>query len=142
MTALTLDLHGRRLEDAISEVTMYFDRIRRTYASISNVAAPKSLDVIVITGKGSHSTSGPVLRSAVRKLLIKRGMDYTLEDHKGAFKVDALSGWDLYATGPATDTKVLTSDNQEFHVQAACKKKALHGASFHQGKCIDIFNTW
>lgn len=55
MTALTLDLHGKRLEEAIAEVTMYFDRIRRTYSSISNSAAASgSLDVIVVTGKGSH----------------------------------------------------------------------------------------
>ena len=139
MAALTLDLHGRRLEDAIAEVTMYFDRIRRTYASISNAAASSnSLDVVVITGKGSHSTQGPVLRSAVQKLLIKRGMNYTMEEHKGAFRVDALSGWDLYATGPATDSKVMTSDHQEFHIQAACKKRGLHGASFHQGRCIPV----
>ena len=55
MTTLTLDLHGKRLEEAIAEVTMYFDRIRRTYySSIGNSAAASTLDVIVITGKGSH----------------------------------------------------------------------------------------
>jgi hypothetical protein len=62
-------------------------------------------------------------------------MNYTLEHHKGAFTVDALSGWDLYAAGPATSTKVLVSDQQEFHMQAACKKKASYGASFQQGRC-------
>lgn len=134
MAALTLDLHGRRLEEAVAEVTMYFDRIRRTYASISNAAATSSVDVTIITGKGSHSSQGPVLRSAIQKLLIKRGMNYTIEHHKGAFTVDALSGWDLYAAGPSTSSKVLVSDREEFHVQAACKKKASYGASFQQGR--------
>jgi hypothetical protein len=147
MAALTLDLHGRRLEEAISEVTMYFDRIRRTYASINTTAASSknSLDVTIITGKGSHSSQGPVLRSAVQKLLIKRGMTYSIEHHKGAFTVDALSGWDLYARGAATDSKVQLSDQQEFHQMAALKKNALHGASFHQGGyraagCARVFN--
>lgn len=117
---------------------MYFDRIRRTYASISNAAATSSVDVTIITGKGSHSSQGPVLRSAIQKLLIKRGMNYTIEHHKGAFTVDALSGWDLYAAGPSTSSKVLVSDREEFHVQAACKKKTSYGASFRQGRCLWI----
>lgn len=63
MTALTLDLHGKRLEEAIAEVTMYFDRIRRTYSSISNSAAASgSLDVIVVTGKGSHRWDLSIMR--------------------------------------------------------------------------------
>lgn len=139
MADLTLDLHGRRVEEAIAEVTIYFDRIRRTHASINNTAANNSsLNVTIITGKGSHSANGPVLRSAVHKLLVKRGMTFTMENGKGAFKVDALSGWDLYTAGVATDSKILTSDQQEFYLLAESKKNPLHGASFHQaatGNC-------
>lgn len=69
-------------------------------------------------------------------------MTYTLEHHKGAFRVDALSGWDLYAAGTATDSKVFVSNEQEFHLQAACKKKSMHGASFHQGGCCTKFIGW
>jgi hypothetical protein len=132
---LELDLHGRRLEEAIAEVTMYFDRIRSAYSSITSSAASNSLNVTIITGKGSHSAQGPVLRSAIQKLLVKRGMTFSIEHGKGAFKVDALSGWDLYAAEAASCSKVVVSDQQDFHMLALSKKNALHGASFQQGGC-------
>eukprot|EP00804_Cyclotella_cryptica_P025786 CCRYP_002675-RA/>CCRYP_002675-RA protein AED:0.32 eAED:0.32 QI:143/1/1/1/0.75/0.6/5/24/472 len=134
MTDLTLDLHGRRLEDAIAAVTLYFDRIRSTYAAIhpTSAATSNSLKVTVITGSGSHSTHGPVLRSAVQKLLVKRGMTFSIEPGKGAFTVDALSGWDLYASEVPTDTKVQLSEQHNFHLLASSKKSTARGASFHQ----------
>ena len=137
MTDLTLDLHGKRLEDAIAAVTFYFDRIRHTYAAINPISAasPNSLKVTVVTGSGSHSTHGPVLRSAVQKLLVKRGMNFSIEPGKGAFTVDALSGWDLYASEGPTDSKILLSEKQDFHLLASSKRNTLHGASFHQGGC-------
>ncbi|KAL7482558.1 hypothetical protein ACHAW6_008235 [Cyclotella cf. meneghiniana] len=134
MTELTLDLHGKRLDDAIAAVTFYFDRIRSTYAANNPAyaASPNSLKVTVITGSGSHSTHGPVLRSAVQTLLVKRGMNFSIEPGKGAFTVDALSGWDLYASEVPTDSKILLSEQQDFHLLASSKKNTLHGASFHQ----------
>jgi hypothetical protein len=59
---LLLDLHGRRMEEAISDVTVFFDRIRRTYyssvrPSSSSVTSEGRggipLYVTVITGSGS-----------------------------------------------------------------------------------------
>lgn len=140
MTELTLDLHGKRLDDAIAAVTFYFDRIRSTYAANNPAyaASPNSLKVTVITGSGSHSTHGPVLRSAVQTLLVKRGMNFSIEPGKGAFTVDALSGWDLYASEVPADSKILLSEQQDFHLLASSKKNTVHGASFHQGGCTSL----
>ena len=66
---LVLDLHGRRLDDAIREVTLFLERIRREHATVratsgaSNAAASASavgsavvenpLYATIITGSGS-----------------------------------------------------------------------------------------
>ncbi|KAL7537768.1 hypothetical protein ACHAWF_005890 [Thalassiosira exigua] len=118
-TATTLDLHGRRLEDAISEVTLFLERIRRTVAGSS----ASVLFVTIITGSGSHSPNGPVLRNAVQKLLVKRGMDFSLQPGGGAFQVDALSGCDLYAPEPAICSKVLVAEQDEFHQMAIARRR-------------------
>mmetsp|Transcript_9003 Transcript_9003/g.21931 ORF Transcript_9003/g.21931 Transcript_9003/m.21931 type:complete len:454 (-) Transcript_9003:71-1432(-) len=128
----TLDLHGRRLEEAISEVTLFLERIRRTVAAYSRGMAGghNTFFVKIITGAGSHSSHGPILRSAVQKLLEKRGMVFKLERGGGAFHVDALSGSDLYDPGPATCSKVLVTDRDEFHQMASSLRRRNNGGDF------------
>eukprot|EP00584_Thalassiosira_punctigera_P004522 CAMPEP_0172539974 /NCGR_PEP_ID=MMETSP1067-20121228/11069_1 /TAXON_ID=265564 ORGANISM="Thalassiosira punctigera, Strain Tpunct2005C2" /NCGR_SAMPLE_ID=MMETSP1067 /ASSEMBLY_ACC=CAM_ASM_000444 /LENGTH=451 /DNA_ID=CAMNT_0013325743 /DNA_START=146 /DNA_END=1501 /DNA_ORIENTATION=- len=129
----TLDLHGKRLEDAISEVTIFLDRIRRTVAAFSRGRLGEQKNVLyvtIITGSGSHSTHGPVLRGAVEKLLQKRGMIFRLERGGGAFKVDALSGWDIHAPVPATESKVVVAENDEFHQMAFARRKGNNAGNF------------
>lgn len=125
----TLDLHGRRLEEAISEVTLFLERIRRTVAAHSGgrLGGHNPFFVKIITGAGSHSSHGPILRSAVQKLLEKRGMVFKLERGGGAFHVDALSGCDLYDPGPATCSKVLVTDRDEFHQMASSLRRRNNG---------------
>ena len=54
MSATSLDLHGRNFEDAISEVTLFLERIRRTVASSSRGRGRQNiLFVTIITGSGS-----------------------------------------------------------------------------------------
>lgn len=57
---------------------------------------------------------GPVLRSAVASLLVKRQMDHTISPTRGSFLVDALSGIDLYEdTSTRHDSKVIVVDQQD-----------------------------
>lgn len=66
----TLDLHGYRLEEAISEVTTFLDRIRRTVAGSSGGLGETSIVLVtIITGSGSvrlqsllHALFGEILR--------------------------------------------------------------------------------
>ena len=57
MSVTTLDLHGYRLEQAISQVTSFLDRIRRTVAASSRKnrlgGTQNVLFVQIITGTGS-----------------------------------------------------------------------------------------
>ena len=82
----------------------------------------------IITGSGSHSTAGPVLRSAIHTLLVKRGMNFTIERGKGAFKVDALSGRDLHDAPLPTSSKVVTVEQAEFHQMAAARRNNIGGS--------------
>ena len=54
-----LDLHGLTLDEALTRVRFFLDDAR--YRGVQTV--------LVITGKGLHSSDGPVLRQAVEKLL-------------------------------------------------------------------------
>lgn len=128
----TLDLHGKRLEEAIYEVTIFLERIRRAVAASSrgrSLTGRNILFVQIITGSGSHSSHGPVLRNAVQRLLDKRGMDFRLERGGGAFQVDALSGHDLFDPGPAVCSKVVVTEQTEFHQMATARRNNV-GASF------------
>jgi len=97
-----LDLHGYRKEAAIRALTDFIERL-----SLNRPTCDGSVWVNVITGSGQHSSQGPVLRTAVDKLLRKRQMKFILNADKGGFLVDASSGIVLYASGPPTDTKVV-----------------------------------
>ena len=126
---LSIDLHGNRLEEAVRETSLFLERVRRTWSSSTSTAGLNGrLMVTIITGSGSHSSHGPVLRSAIKRLLDKRGMNYSLQAGRGAYLVDALSGYDLFGPGEVKSTKVVTADQQEFR-QLALLKRRRNGAS-------------
>jgi hypothetical protein len=88
--------------------------------------------VLVITGTGRHSGSsgGPVIRSAVQQLLDKRCMSYQLVNGKGAFLVQADSGFALYQPEAYTDTKLLIkSVDSEEADQKDAVRRILHPKS-------------
>ena len=127
---LSIDLHGKRLEEAVRDTSLFLERVRRAWSSASTAGLNGRLMVTIITGSGSHSSHGPVLRSAIKRLLDKRGMNYSLTNGRGAYFVDALSGYELFGPSPGetTSTKVVTADEQEFH-QLALLNRKRNGAS-------------
>ena len=127
----TIDLHGKLVEDAITEVTLFLERIRtyhHHHAAATGGGTTTTFNVQIITGSGSHSRHGPILRSAVQKLLEKRRMVWKLEHGGGSFQVDALSGDDLYDPGEATDSKVLIAEEKEFHQLASSRRGYVAGS--------------
>mmetsp|Transcript_2043 Transcript_2043/g.4513 ORF Transcript_2043/g.4513 Transcript_2043/m.4513 type:complete len:363 (-) Transcript_2043:107-1195(-) len=55
-------------------------------------------------------------------------MNFGLERGGGAFKVDALSGWDLHDAGPATESKVIVAESNDFHQLAlAARRRGNNG---------------
>jgi DNA-nicking Smr family endonuclease len=77
-----LDLHGLTVAEAESAVRGFIDRSRRRQ--------PGAV-VLIITGKGKGSASGPVLRPAIQMLLKTKLSGYieewALDDSEGAFRV-------------------------------------------------------
>ena len=77
-----LDLHGLTAAEAESAVRGFIDRSRRRQ--------PGAV-VLIITGKGTGSAAGPVLRPAIQQLLKTRLSGYVeewaLDDSEGAFRV-------------------------------------------------------
>ena len=130
MDCRVLDLHGRRSDEAVRDLTLFLETIRLAAARVA--AAPSSeFYVTVITGSGSHSSHGPILRSVIRRLLEKRGMTYSLERGGGAFRVNALSGCDLYQAEAPMDSKVVVADNESFHEMAlAARRRNQQPGSF------------
>lgn len=96
----TLDLHGYRKAEAIRRLTTFLEE--------------NSSWVCIITGTGSHSSDGPVLRTAVLDLLEKREMDYRRET-PGAFVVNASSGHVLFEPPPPEDTKVVVKSAEDIN---------------------------
>lgn len=88
-----LDLHGFTKENAIRQLTTFLER---------HEMAPW---VCVVTGAGSHSPDGPVIRNAVKKLLTKRKMEFR-KLTPGSFMVNASTGIVLQAPDPPVDTKL------------------------------------
>lgn len=116
------------------ELTLFFERIRSAATRVSSFAASSSqFYVTVITGSGSHSSNGPILRSVVQRLLEKRGMTYQLECGGGAFRVNALSGHDLYQADAPVDSKVVVANNDSFHKMASASRRGYH----HSGSFAD-----
>ncbi|GAX12078.1 hypothetical protein FisN_8Lh182 [Fistulifera solaris] len=88
-----LDLHGLTREKAIRAVTDFIEDNKRNH-------------VRIITGTGSHSTHGPVLRTAVESLLTRRHMNFQ-RDSAGSFLVNCASGETFYPPESPQDTKVV-----------------------------------
>ncbi|GAX18962.1 hypothetical protein FisN_8Hh182 [Fistulifera solaris] len=88
-----LDLHGLTREKAIRAVTDFMEDNKRKH-------------VRIITGTGSHSTHGPVLRTAVESLLTRRKMQFQ-KDSAGSFLVNCASGDTFYPPESPQDTKLL-----------------------------------
>ena len=104
-----LDLHGYTKEKALQAMTIFLDTIRS-----KNHKNNSKYMVEIITGIGSHSPHGPVLRSAVGSSLIKRHMNHTLSQGKGGFIIDAFSGVDLHEDlSNRYDSKIVVVDRQE-----------------------------
>ncbi len=98
-----LDLHGETKDKAVSKLVSFLDQIRYTENKKKEIWRTKkksgggncntvnhkrgmetySYMVAIITGSGSHSNSGPVIRNAVEKVLQKRQMTYNLTCKKG-----------------------------------------------------------
>ncbi len=92
-----------------------------------------------------------MLRNAVKKLLQKRGMKFSLGRCGGAFQVDALSGWDLYDEEQPSDSKVLLMDQDQFNEMATesrrsdvCHSLNSLGNGKTRGDCFfrHFFDTW
>jgi hypothetical protein len=93
----SIDLHGLTKDDAISTVANFLNTHRASpHLKQKSNSHYKPVPVIIITGSGKHSHSGPVLRTAVEKYLQKREMNYVINRGKGSFTVDCASGIDLY----------------------------------------------
>ena len=108
-------------------MTLFLERIRNAASRVPSLATTSSATfyVTIITGSGSHSSHGPILRSVVQRLLEKRGMTYQLERGGGAFRVNALSGHDLYQAGAPVDSKVVVvNDNDSFHQMASASRRS------------------
>lgn len=109
-----LDLHGFRREVAIRAVTDFLDQQTRPTMTETNQKNNNQnlLLVSIITGSGSHSQAGPVLRSAVESLLQRRRMEF-VRDTPGSFLVNAQSGEVWYKEHQATDTKLIIASEQD-----------------------------
>lgn len=109
-----LDLHGQTKDKAIPNLVSFLDQIRHCKNNAQNGEIEhKPIMVGIITGSGSHSSHGPVLRNAVENVLKRRQMTYQLVCKRGAFHVDAMSGVELFEK-PVRDTKVVVKNNEEF----------------------------
>ncbi|KAL7578192.1 hypothetical protein ACA910_012622 [Epithemia clementina (nom. ined.)] len=97
-----LDLHGKQKLAAIRAVTDFLE-----------IHHHNRHHVRIITGTGSHSQRGPILRSAVEDLLKRRQMDFVRET-AGSFLVRPGTGfvWSHQAS-TEEDTKLLFRDRQE-----------------------------
>ena len=91
-----LDLHGYQERPAIRALTDFLEEHKNI-----NSNSPRNRRhgtwVRVITGTGSHSTRGPILRPAVQSLFERRQMTFTM-DTPASFCVDAASGVTFYAS--------------------------------------------
>ena len=97
-----LDLHGLHRTDAVRAVTNFLENHHHTRRQ-----------VCIVTGTGSHSQRGPVLRSAVEELLRKREMEYERET-PGSFLVRTGTGIVLsHQASTEQDTKLIFRDRDE-----------------------------
>jgi hypothetical protein len=97
-----LDLHGFTKEVAVRRFTDFMDL---------HASSTGSSWVCVVTGSGSHSLHGPVLRTEITRLLDRRQIEYKKQT-PGSFLVNAASGLTFHAPEPPTDTKVIVQQQQ------------------------------
>jgi len=112
-TTPMLDLHGLQKEDAIKAATRFLE-IHENSGSF----------VIIITGSGSHSPNGPVLRSAVDNMLRRRMMEYE-QDKPGSFRIRSGTGVVYYQEASCEiDSKVIVQerDGDEFDLRNAINR--------------------
>lgn len=99
-----LDLHGYTKSEGICRTTAFLDRTSRQQ---NNIGDNKTW-VLIVTGSGSHSSHGPVLRGAIEGLLKKRNIEfYPMKHGKGGFVVNAASGFALYEPEQPRDSKII-----------------------------------
>lgn len=132
----TLDLHGFRKEEAIRRVTDFLEQ-HASASSLSNEkesgARSSNTDdgrgskngwVCIVTGSGAHSNEGPVLRTAVHNLLIKRQMDFSALPGKGGFTVNPRSGFTPQPASQPIDSKVVVVPSANDHVKVVRRQAA------------------
>lgn len=61
-------------------------------------------------------------------------MHFKLERGGGAFQVDALSGITLYGPAPVVDSKVVVSEQDDFHQLALLRRKNTVGGNVAHGE--------
>ena len=98
----SLDLHGLTRDVAIRRVTDFLEQHHATKANW----------VCIVTGTGSHSVQGPVLRSEVQRLLERRQIEFS-KHSTGSFLVNASTGITFYAPDQPTDTKVMVQERPD-----------------------------
>ncbi|GKY97767.1 hypothetical protein MPSEU_000734900 [Mayamaea pseudoterrestris] len=122
----SLDLHGLTRDVAIRRVTDFLEThaaapnpLPSSSATTSNNSSgsrskhkKRTTWVCIITGSGSHSAQGPVLRSEVQKLLERRQMEYS-RNTAGSFLVNAPSGITLYAQTQSVDSKIIVQGQKQ-----------------------------
>lgn len=126
--AATLDLHGFTKDKAIKHFTDFIASTKWYHLKNTTSDAPLTtpLWAEVITGSGSHSSNGPILRDAIRALLDKRKMVYT-QENAGSFLVNVMSGYELHPSPSPRDSKVtfVSQDSDIARVGMSLKKKSV-----------------
>ena len=114
----TLDLHGYTKERALREAVEFLDAQRSW--------------VVLVTGTGSHSLDGPVLRGAIESLLTKRKYTYS-RNTPGSFLVGASTGSvEHFQASCEEDTKIIVGDAQDemVAVQLAARRAQTRTKGF------------
>lgn len=129
----TLDLHGYRRDAAIVAVTNFLGlqrrQVERQTRSCGNCTSPW---VTIITGTGSHSPTGPVLRREVASLLARRQFDF-LQNTPGSFWVHATSGevWYSQQHSPVS-TKLIVATSSSRHMDPLLRLQQINQRPRHQ----------
>ena len=133
-TTITLDLHGYQKEAAVERLTAFLEAHRTAGTT----------QVCIVTGSGSHSgTTGPVLRTAVEKLLQRRQIQFT-RNSPGSFLVHPATGHVWYhRQGSEEDTKVIVRDGVEDEIrmqQSAARQRRRQGTIIATGTSTRQFD--
>jgi hypothetical protein len=113
----TIDLHGKTKSESLKRLTSFMDQVSSSKPKSTNVW------VLVITGSGAHSNTGPILRTSVESLFQKRKMKYMINPGKGSFSVDVNSGFQLFEPEQPIDTKVVISETSRQEISSLAKHR-------------------